>query len=117
MRRSSPILPTTTGPVLMPMRIWKSMPRCVLQLVAEALQRRLHAEGRAHGALRRVFVCDGRAEQRHDAVAGELIDRALVAVDLIAQDPEAAVHDAVDLLGVEAFAQCGEAADVGEQHA
>jgi hypothetical protein len=34
------------------------------------------------GALGVVLVGDGRAEQRHDAVAEELVDRALEAVNL-----------------------------------
>ena len=41
----------------------------------------LDRERRTQGALGVIFVGDGRAEQRHDAVAQELVDRALVAVD------------------------------------
>jgi len=41
----------------------------------------LHFQRRVAGAHRVVLVREGRAEQRHDAVAHHLIDGALVAVD------------------------------------
>ena len=39
---------------------------------------------RAHGALGIVLVRDGRAEERHDGVADELLDRAPEALELVA---------------------------------
>ena len=54
-----------------------------------------------HRAPRVVLVRDGRAEQRHDPVAEELVDRALVAVHLGQHQLEGARHEAVDVLGVE----------------
>jgi hypothetical protein len=63
-----------------------------------------------------VLVRDRRAEERHDAVAGELVDRALEAVDAGGQDLEEAVEDAMPLLGIDAFGQLHRVHDVGEEH-
>ncbi len=63
-----------------------------------------------------VLVRDRRAEQRHDAVAGELVDRALEAVDALAEDREEALHDLAPLLGVAALGEVHRAHHVGEQH-
>ena len=62
-----------------------------------------------------VLVRDRRAEERHDAVAGELVDRALEAVDARGEDGEEAVHDRLPRLGVELLGQLHRALDVGEQ--
>ena len=69
-----------------------------------------------HRAPRVVLVGDRRAEQRHDAVAEELVDRALVAVDLGQHQLEGAGHEGVDVLGIEALGDRGEAGDVHEEH-
>ncbi len=59
---------------------------------------------------------DGRPEERHDAVAGVLVDRALEAVHAVRQDLEEAVEDPVPLLGVDLLGQLHRALDVGEEH-
>ena len=69
-----------------------------------------------HGPARVVLVGDGGAEERHDAVAEELVDRALVAVHLGQHEVEGAAHEPVHLLGVEALGQRGEPRDVHEEH-
>ena len=56
---------------------------------------------RAQRAMRVVLVGDRRAEERHHAVAEELVDGALVRVDGGEDDLEASVHDLVDVLGIE----------------
>ena len=61
------------------------------------IQRRLQ---RPHGV---VFVADGSPEESHDAVAGELIDRAFVTMDVACQDIEAAIHDRMDAFRIEAL--------------
>ena len=63
-----------------------------------------------------VLVGDRRAEQGHDPVAGELVDRALEAVDALAEDREEAVHDPPPLLGVALLGELHRAHHVGEQH-
>src|SRR5882672_6029942 len=77
--------------------------------VARQLER-----GRA-GALGVVLVGDRRAEERHDAVAGVLVDGPLVAVDAIREDPEEAIEEAMPLLGIDAFGELHRARDVGEE--
>jgi hypothetical protein len=57
-------------------------PLRVAQLLAHALQRALDVERGRDRAARRVLERERRAEERHDAVARELDDGALVAVDL-----------------------------------
>ena len=66
-------------------------------------------------ALSVVLVGDGGAEQRHDAVAEELVDRALVAVDLVQHQLEGPVHESVDVLGVEPLGERREPRDVDEE--
>jgi hypothetical protein len=63
-----------------------------------------------------VLVRDGRPEERHDAVARELVDEALEALDAARQDGEEALHDGAPGLGVELLGQLHRALHVGEQH-
>ena len=53
----------------------------LLDLGGIIVQGLLHLQGGGHSAAGGILVGDGGAEQRHDAVAPELGDRALVAVD------------------------------------
>ena len=50
-----------------------------------------------------VLVGHGGAEQGHDPVSGELVDRTFIPVDLVHQDLEAAVHDLMGFLGIYFF--------------
>ena len=86
------------------------------QLVGVALELVAQMQRRVAGALRVVLVRDRRAEQRHDAVAGVLVDRALEAVHAVGEDREEALQDPVPLLGVELLGQLHRALHVGEQH-
>ena len=86
------------------------------ELLAQRLERALHAERSQHGAPRRVLERDRRAEDRHDAVAGELVHRALVAMDLVEQQREAAVHHRVQLLRTEALGDRRRIDQIGEEH-
>ena len=67
------------------------------------------------GSLSVVLVGEGCAEEGHNPVTGELVDRPLVLVDLIHENTKAAVHDAVDLFRVELLGEGGEVRDVGEE--
>ena len=62
-----------------------------------------------------VFVRDGRAEDREDAVAGALHDVAVVAADRVDHQAQCRIDDCAGLLGVEVLLQLGRALDVGEQ--
>ena len=63
-----------------------------------------------------ILVRDRRAEERHDAVAGELVDEALEALDALGEDREEALHDAAPLLRVELLGELHRALHVGEEH-
>jgi hypothetical protein len=69
-----------------------------------------------HAAPSRVLVRDRRAEQGHHPVARVLIDGPLEAVNLGRDHLEAALEDAVHVLGVELLGQRCEAREVGEEH-
>src|SRR5207245_2167110 len=62
-----------------------------------------------------VLVRDGRTEEGHDAVAGELDDRPLEAMHALGEDMEEAIHDAVPVLGVELLGEVHRAFHVGEE--
>jgi hypothetical protein len=60
-------------------------------------------------------VGNGGAEERHDAVAQELVDRAFIAVHLTQDQLEGPVHELMHLFGVKSFGNGGEPGDVSEQ--
>ena len=62
-----------------------------------------------------VLVRDRGAEQGHDPVAGELVDRPFVAVDAFAEDREEPVHDPPPLLRIQRGGEVHRLLDVGEQ--
>jgi hypothetical protein len=74
----------------------------------------LHLEGGADGALGIVLVDGRHAEDSQHRVAGELLDEALVALDLRAEPIERAADDRLDDLGVVALVQAGVADEIGE---
>ena len=86
------------------------------QLARVLAKRLLEVQGRVAGALGVVLVRDRRPEQRHDPVAGVLIDGPLEAVHAVGEDLEEAVEDAVPLLRVDPLRQLHRALHVGEQH-
>ena len=80
---------------------------------SEPVAERECREARAVGV---VLVGGRRAEQRHDAVAGELVERAPEAVHGLAGDGEEALHDVVPVLGVHLRREADGALHVHEQH-
>jgi hypothetical protein len=84
----------------------------VLDVLGERLEARLDRERRAQRTLRVVFVRDRCPEERHHAVTKELVDRTFVPVNRIQDDLEGAVHDRVDVLGVELLGYRREAGHV-----
>jgi hypothetical protein len=86
-----------------------------LDLLVERRERPLDRETREHGAPRCALEGQGRAEERHDAVAGELVHRALIAVHLVEDAPEALIHERVHRLRVGALGQRGVVCDISEQ--
>jgi len=70
-----------------------------LHLARELAERIAHVQRRIARALRVVLVRDRRAEQRHDPIAGALVERPFEAVDPIGEDLEEAIEDDVPSLG------------------
>ena len=63
-----------------------------------------------------VLMGQGCPEQGHDPISGELVDGAFILMNLIHQDPQAAVHDLVDFFGVQLLGEGSEAGHIGKQH-
>jgi hypothetical protein len=63
-----------------------------------------------------ILVRNRRAEQRHHTVARVLVNRALEAVDAVAEDREEAVEDLVPLLGIDLLGEIHRALHVPEEH-
>ena len=107
--------PTTTSPVLMPVRVMISTPwsrsrsafssRSASWISAAARTARSGSSSRTAG----------HAEHGHDRVADELLHRAAVALERGLDGLEVPPHDVAEELRVEAFAECGRAGDVREE--
>src|SRR5439155_1105911 len=54
-------------------------------------------------------------EERHDAVAGVLVDGSLVSVNAARKDPEQAIEQSMPFLGIDALRELHRAHDVGEE--
>jgi hypothetical protein len=87
-----------------------------LQALMQPGQPVTDAERGMHGPDRMILVANRRTEERHEAISEELVYRALVPMDLGKHHIEGAVHQAVDVLGIQALGQRGEARDVHEEH-
>ena len=74
----------------------------------------LHGQRRPDGPLGIVVVRGGVAEDGHDCVADELLDRAAVPLDLVGHRPEERLQDAAQLLRVEPGRQLCRGHKVGE---
>ena len=107
---------TTTSPEFSPTRIWTGDPLCAAELVRVALHRLLHPERGVAGPHRVVLVGERRAEERHDPVAHDLVDGALVAVDGLHHALEHGIEELARLLGVAVGQQLHRALEVGEEH-
>ena len=72
MCRSLPIARTTTSPELRPTRMLHLQAMGAAHVLGIAAHRRLHGQGRVAGPHGVVFMGEGGAEERHDAVARAL---------------------------------------------
>ena len=86
-----------------------------LELRVHRRQAGAHPQGGAERARRVVLMGDGCPEPRDHRVADELLHRAALGLDLLAHGREVAIEDLAKLFGIEPLAQCGGAAEVGEQ--
>jgi hypothetical protein len=73
-------------------------------------------EGRVARAMGVVLVGDGGAEEGHDPVAEELVDRPFEAVNAFREDLEEATEDSAPFFGVEVFGDVHGPLDVREHH-
>ena len=106
---------TTTSPVFIPMPICTLSVFGLSESLTVALQLFLHRQSRIAGAQGVIFVRQRRAEQRHDAVAQDLIDGAFVPVHCVHHQVQYRIDDFLRFFRIAPFDECGRAANVGEQ--
>jgi hypothetical protein len=87
-----------------------------LHLITQAAHCQLHSQCRVAGAERVVLVGERGAEQRHDAVAHDLVDGAVVAVHRLHHAGQHGVEHPARLLGVPVSQELHRPLEVGEQH-
>jgi hypothetical protein len=85
-----------------------------LVLRVQLADRLVDGERGAHGALGVVLVSDRRPEERDDGVADELLHRAAVGLELLADSGVVRSEPRAHVLGVELLRARGRADDVGE---
>ena len=107
---------TTTSPELSPTRIWIGHPVRAEDALRVLRDRLLHPQRRVARPHRVILVGERRAEERHDPVAHDLVDRALVAVDGLHHALEHGIEELARLLGVAVGEQLHRALEVGEEH-
>ena len=107
---------TTTSPELTPTRICTGRAALALDLVRVEADPPLHPERGVAGADGVVLVGDRRPEQRHDPVAHDLVDGALVVMDRLHHPLEHGIEELPRLLGVAVGEQLHRALQVGEEH-
>ena len=116
MCRSEPIARTTTSPEFRPTRMLDGDAVRAPDSLGVPLDRLLHAQRGVAGADGVILVGERRAEQRHDPVAHDLVDGALVAVDGLHHPFEHGVEELARLLGIAVGEQLHRALEVGEEH-
>src|SRR5262245_25609215 len=94
----------------------EAQPLRAFEVLGVAPQLLLQVQGRVAPPLRVVLVRDRRAEERHDAVAGVLVHRALEAVHPISEELEETINDPVPLLRIDLLGELHRPLDVGEEH-
>jgi hypothetical protein len=85
-------------------------------LARVAFQRFLHAEGGIAGPHRVILVGHRRAEERHDAVAHHLVDRALVAMHGFDHELQHRIEEPLRLLGIAVGEKLQRSPEVGEEY-
>src|SRR5262249_49789219 len=63
-----------------------------------------------------VLVSNRRPEERHEAVAAILVDRALEAMDSIGENPKEPIHDPMPFFGIHLLGEIHRPLHVGEEH-
>ena len=79
------------------------------------LHRALNAERSQDRPVCMIFAGERRAEERHEAIAEELVDRALVAVDFIEAELKKSFQQTVHRFGAQDFGQRRRVGQVAEE--
>ena len=106
--------PATTSPVLSPTRSPDGAPPPRSSSSTRRTARCIDSEA-PDGPLGVVLVRDRRAEDRHDAVAGQLVDVTAERLDRAGQRRQHPVGDGADPLRVQVFGPGGEVGQVAEE--
>jgi hypothetical protein len=88
----------------------------VAHLLGVSSHRGLHVVGRVAGPDRVILVGQRRPEQGHDAVAHDLVDRALVAMDGLHHAFEDGVEEVAGLFGIAVGEEFHRALEIGEEN-
>ena len=115
MCRSLLMARTTTSPELSPTRLCTARP-CVRHPLLAIAAQGLHSQGGVTGAHGVILVGHGCPKQRHNAVAHDLVHRALVAMHGGHQVLQDRVEEVPSFLEVAVGDQLQGALDVGKQH-
>ena len=97
--------PTTTSPLLSPIRTRRAAPSRFAGALVEGPQRVADSQRGIDRPQRVLLEGHRRAEERHQSIAQELVDGSFVAVDGLRHQPEGLVHDLVHPFGAELFRQ------------
>ena len=89
---------------------------CAAHLLSIGLHGRLHGQGGIAGPQGVIFMGNGGAKERHDAIAEHLVHRALVAVHGVHHALEGRVEELLGVFGIETADQLHRVFEVGKQH-
>ena len=107
---------TTTSPEWRPTRIRSSRPCVRRTLLRIRAHGRLHRQRGVAGTQRVVFVGNGGAKERHNAIAEHLIDRALEAVDRVHHHVDGRIEELLGGFGIKATDEFGGVLEIGKEH-
>ena len=107
---------TTTSPELRPTRSWTSRPSDRRRSSEYRRTASCRLEGRVAGPHGVILLGHRGAEERHDAVAHDLVDGALVAMNGLHHALEDGVEEPPRLLGIAVGEQFHRALQIGEEH-
>ena len=108
--------PAMTWPELRPIRKRRSIPSRLCDPVRDLSHLLLNAQCRQTGPSSMVFVRDRCTEDRHDAVAGELVDGAAVPLHHSSGVIDKFGHDLAEAFRTHGRGDVHRVHDIGEQH-
>src|SRR3954447_15556389 len=112
--RPPPTRPSTAGPRWMPYAHSQRLGQGGVEFRIEPLDDLQHRPDGQKSISTASLRCGGRAKQRHNAVAQELVDHASMTPDRLLHDFEVAVEEKHGVKGIKALGKSREPAQVGE---